>query len=232
MFDGFPTAGLQFLAELAANNNKEWFNANKTRFKEDLQQPALEFVRVMGERLQDPYPNMRYDLRTNGGGSIMRIYRDTRFSKDKTPYKTGLAGMWWEGLGKKTESPAFGFELSASGIRLMGGMFGFQKEVLAAYREAVADATLGAELAELVAAIDAKDGYEIVGEHYKKVPRGFEKDHPRERLLRFASLYGHLTQSIPAEVVQSADLVDVCYDHFMTLAPIQQWLVKVMARVS
>ncbi len=232
MFSGFPPAGLQFLSELANNNNKDWFNDNKDRFKADLQQPALEFVAVIGERLQDVYPKTRYDLRTNGGGSLMRIYRDTRFSKDKTPYKTAIAGMWWEGLGKKTVSPAFGFQVTASGIDLMAGMFGFPKEVLAAYRDAIADETLGPEIAEIVATIEALDGYAITGEHYKKVPRGFEKDHPRERLLRFASLYGHLSESIPAEVVLSPDLVDVCYDHLIRLAPIQQWLVKVMARVK
>ena len=97
-FTGFPQDGLQFLAELEENNERPWFEANKARFEEGLLQPAVAFVEIIGKRLQEEISaGIQYDPRTNGSGSLMRIYRDTRFSKDKTPYKTHLDGLFWSG---------------------------------------------------------------------------------------------------------------------------------------
>lgn len=226
MFQGFPADGLRFLKELEENNDKVWFEANKERFKRELQGPAVDFVEVVGQRLQAVNPAIRYDLRTNGGGSLMRIYRDTRFSKDKTPYKTAVAGMWWEGEGKKTTAPAFGFQILHNGIGLVAGMFGFDKHQLQAYREGVADDEKGADLERIITEIELDGDYEVLREHYKKVPRGYPADHPRERLLRFNALYVHPKQGIGAGLVQSPELVDVCMAHFEKMAPLQQWLVK------
>lgn len=96
-FPGFPRALFTFLTELARNNNKEWFNDNKARYQDDVVKPVTEFVKAMGERLPrisncfiaDPRPH---------GGSMFRIYRDTRFSKDKRPYRKTWAassGISW-----------------------------------------------------------------------------------------------------------------------------------------
>ena len=75
-FDGFPQAGLTFLAELEVNNQKAWFERNKSRYQQDLLEPAQRFVAVMGEALKTIAPEIQYDTRTNGSGSLMRIYRD------------------------------------------------------------------------------------------------------------------------------------------------------------
>lgn len=229
MFRGFPKAGLQFLTDLAENNTKEWFNDNKPVYTKELLEPAVEFVEVMGERLHEISPSINYDTRTNGSGSLMRIYRDVRFSKDKTPYKTNIAGMWWEGEGKKTQNPGFGFQLTAQGIGLIAGMWGFDKHKLSAYREAVNDEKTGRELEKLVAAIEADGVYSVHQEHYKKVPRGYDADHPRARLMRFNSLYIHPVAEIGVGEIGSAELIDLCYDHFVKMAPIQQWLVKIFS---
>ena len=225
-FNGFPQAGLQFLADLAENNNKEWFTENKGVYRSQLLEPATEFIMAVGERLQSISGQIKYDTRTNGSGSLMRIYRDTRFSKDKTPYKTAVAGMWWEGEGKKTENPAFGFQITKDGMGVMAGMFGFGKEQLRAYREAVLDDTLGGALMDVVTAVTAGDQYEIMGAHYKRVPRGFDAEHERAEYLKFNHLYAHPRAPIPASVLTSAELVDVCLAHFEHMAPIEQWLVK------
>lgn len=100
-FSGFPEEGIQFLADLDVNNNRDWFQANKKLFQERLQIPAQQFVAALGVRLLKISAGIRYDTRTNGSGSLMRIYRDTRFSKDKTPYKTNISMAFWEGPGKK-----------------------------------------------------------------------------------------------------------------------------------
>ena len=110
-FNGFLAAGLQFLADLEVNNEKEWFEAHKDVYQSQLLEPATNFITAVGERLQSISNQIRYDTRTNGSGSLMRIYRDTRFSKDKTPYKTAVSGMWWQGEGKKMENPAMNLVL-------------------------------------------------------------------------------------------------------------------------
>ena len=226
-FPGFPAEGLQFLRDLAVNNERAWFEANKQDYQTYLLDPAVAFVTAVGERLKiSVSPDIRYDTRTNGSGSLTRIYRDVRFSQDKTPYNTNLNGFFWQGAGKKTESPAFGFRLEADGLGLMAGQFGFPKSVLQKFRDAVADDTLGPELAQIVTDVKAAGDYEVLGEHYKRVPRGYDPDHPRADLLRYAGLYAHPPR-IEGAVLTSRAIVDRCVEHFQAMAPIQQWLVKI-----
>lgn len=223
-FPGFPPAGIQFLIELGDNNNKEWFTANKPRFESDLLKPAVEFVAAVGEGLRSISPGIQVDLRTNGSGSLMRIYRDTRFSKDKSPYKTSIAGMWWAGSGKKTQSPAFGFHLDQLGMSLMAGMFQFDKTQLKRYRDAVVDPGAGSELRQIIDQVSADSRYELVGERYKRVPSGYDPQHPNADLLLFDALYAHPRQPVPISDVTTPEIVDICISHFQQMAPVQQWL--------
>jgi uncharacterized protein (TIGR02453 family) len=225
-FDGFPRAGLDFLADLEMNNEREWFEANKQVYQSALLEPAVAFVAAVGEQLRDLVPTIHYDTRTNGSGSLMRIYRDVRFSKDKTPYNTFLSGMFWEQPGKKNTRPGFGFRLRADGMDLIAGHFGFDKEGLAAYQTAVADDTLGAELAAIVGAL-VKDGrYSINGDQYKRVPQGYDETHPRAALLKYKGLYAH-PEPFGVEVVCSAGLVEETMAQFREMAALEQWLVRV-----
>ena len=223
-FAGFPPETRQFLLDLRDNNDREWYQANKKTYEKFVKAPAVEWVQIMGTRLQDLDEKLIVDTRTNGSGSLMRMARDTRFSKDKSPYKTNIAMMWWHGSGKKTEHPAFGMQITPDDAGLMVGMFGFQKSMLAGYRQAVDDAELGEELVETIQALES-DGYEVLGKHYKTTPRGFDKDHPRAELLKYNALYAHATE-LSWDTILSDDFVDVCYKHFERLAPIHHWLVK------
>lgn len=227
-FEGFPEDGLNFLAELKENNNKEWFEANKKRYKEQLQQPALSFIDAIGQKLQAISDGIRYDIRTNGGGSLMRINRDVRFSKDKSPYKTNLAMVFWEGAGKKMEHSGFGMQITAEIIDsgLMAGQFGFSKEMLEAYRQAVVDDELGTQMIEAVEAVQSAGDYNLNGQHYKRVPRGMDADHPRADWLFYNGLWFSYP-SLTREEILSPDLVDICFQHFKNMSPIQQWLVKI-----
>lgn len=225
-FGGFPQEGLHFFEALAHNNNREWFQAHKKDYQDYLQGPAQTFVVALGERLKTISGNIQYDTRLNGSGSIMRIYRDIRFSKDKTPYKTNLGIIFWEGRGKKTDNPGFYFHLDAGGAMAHAGMHGFQKPMLTAYRDAVVDESLGRELAAILASLRDEGHYSIGGEHYKRVPRGYDPDHKRADLLRHNGL-GVSSSLIDPATVASPELLDLCFDHFQKMAPLQQWLVKV-----
>ncbi len=225
-FSGFPERGLQFLADLANHNDREWFNGNKQIYLDYIVQPAVAFVEALGERLQYISPHIQYDTRTDGQGSLMRIYRDTRFSKDKSPYKTWVGIRFWEGGPKPGQNPGyyFGFDGISGGIHV--GMHGFDKHMLTAYRAAVDNETTGKELEQALANIRQASEYAIRGEHYKRVPRGFDPGHPRAGLLCFNTLYASSPAIDPA-VLASPELVEIVMDHCEKLAPIQQWLVKV-----
>lgn len=228
-FPGFPPAGIQFLSEVGENNNREWFTANKSRFEQDLLEPAVAFVGAVGEGLRTFSPGIQIDLRTNGSGTLMRIYRDTRFSEDKTPYKTAIAGMWWEGSGRKTQSPAYGFHLESRGMDLMAGMFQFDNAQLKRFREAVVDPQSGAELRQIADRFSADRRYRLVGEHYKRTPTGYDPQHPNVDLLLYNSLYTHLKEPVPIAQVTSPQIVEVCIAHFQQMAPVQQWLAELFA---
>ena len=226
-FTGIPATGLNFLKDLAENNNREWFEANKHIYQDHLQAPTLAFIVELGERLKAISEDIHYDTRTNGSGSLMRIYRDTRFSKDKTPYKTNITLMFWEGDGKKTENPGFGLRYDLDGAGLMVGMHGFPKPTLSAYREAVLDDQLGEELVAAVEKVKKAGDYTIGGEHYKRVPRDLPADHERADWLRYAGLYAYSPQ-ITVDDLTSSRLVDKCFAQFEKMAPIQRWLVNAL----
>lgn len=222
-FSGFPPEGLHFLAQLEANNNRDWFNEHKDDYIRFVQEPMVAFIAALGPRLQEITPGIEYDIRTNGAGSMMRIYRDTRFSQDKTPYKTKVAAAFWEGPRKKMQNPSFGFQWGADGGGMMAGIHGFDKELLESYRRAVDDPQQGATLTGILADIRALDGYEIGGEHYKRVPRGFAADHPRADLLRHAGLWVYPPGLSPAEL-QSPELIDRCVLEWKAMVPVHRWL--------
>jgi uncharacterized protein (TIGR02453 family) len=115
-FNGFPPEAVTFFQGLQNNNNKTWFEARKPDYQKFVLEPAQEFIEEMGVRLKQLSPGIHADPRVNR--SIFRIYRDIRFSKNKTPYKTHL-GIWmWEGEGAKFESSGYYFHLEPPNILL------------------------------------------------------------------------------------------------------------------
>lgn len=227
-FTGYVPETFQFFIDLKENNNKSWFEAHRQAYENFVIKPTKAFILTMGQRLEALAPSIQYDTRTNGAGSMMRIYRDVRFSKDKTPYKTWLGVIFWEGTGKKTECSGFYFGLESDGAGAHAGLFGFPKPFLEAYREAVLDDTLGEELTTILATMPS--AYTLSDKHYKGVPRGYDKEHPRAHLLLYNSLVASAPRFSP-DVVTSPDLVDMCIEHYRQMAPLQQWLAKVNHRI-
>ncbi len=224
-FPGFPQAALDFLANLAANNNREWFEAHKDTYQTQLLEPAQAFVVALGSRLQNLASDIDYDTSTNGRGVLMRIHRDTRFSQDKAPYKRNISGMFRAGSHKKMESPGFGFQLEPDGMGLITGIFKFSPEMLTVYRNAVVNEHLGPEIAEVVATLRAAGGYSLGGEAYKRVPAGYDAAHANAQLLRHDGLYV-FSPRLPVSDILSPVLVDRCYEHFQKMAPLYHWLQK------
>ncbi len=226
-FEGFPEEAIEFFADLAVNNNREWYNPRKEQYRELVLKPAQAFVVALGEGLQELSEDIQYDPRTSGSGSIKRIYRDTRFAKDKTPYKTHLGIHFWKGShDRKMDNPGFFFHMGLDGSWLYGGHYRLPKPLLAAYRQAIVDERLGTEVVSIMERILAQKGFETGGEHYKRVPQGIDKEHPRADYLRYNGLWA-ASDWISKEALTSPELVEVCLDHARIMLPLIDWLNRV-----
>ena len=230
-FHGFPREAVQFFENLIWNNNRAWFQEHKEAYQEKVLVPAVEFVRVMGERLRTMSPGVVADTRTNGAGSIFRIYRDVRFSKDKRPYKTYLGVFFQDGARKKMENPGFYFHTEPGKLMLAAGWHEPPRAALGAFRDAVVDPELGPALADAVEQVRAASVYEIGGRHYKRAPRGYDPDHPNAQYLLYNGLFTSCEGPIPDEFY-SDGLVDYCAAHWAAMHPIHAWTVEVAQRVS
>lgn len=226
-FTGFPKAAVQFLKDLAKNNDKAWFNDHKETFTSQLLQPAQTFVVAMGKKLETIAPDIHVDPRTDK--SIFRIYRDTRFSADKSPYKTHLGIFWWEGDRPKMECSGFYFHLEPPNLFLGCGIHMFSKPLLKTYRESVVDKKPGSALVEAIKAVSKKG--KVGGKHYKQIPRGFDADHPNAEYLLYDGLHAMTEAKIPEQLYSEA-LVDYCFKWFKEMSPLHRWLVEMTKRVG
>jgi uncharacterized protein (TIGR02453 family) len=221
-FDGFPKTATTFLKGLAKNNSKAWFDANRADYESGLLEPCKDFVVAIGPKLAKIAPDIHAEPKVSG--SIMRINRDTRFSKDKTPYKTYMGLWFWQGAGRSRECPGLYFGLSGDELTLGAGMHLFGPKQLDAYRTALVDPKHGPAGRKAYDKIAKLKGIEIGGAHYKKVPRGFDPAHPNADLLVHNALYFGFTTKVPADLY-TPKAMDYCVKAYKQVWPLQQWLV-------
>jgi uncharacterized protein (TIGR02453 family) len=223
-FKGFPKDAVHFFEDLGRNNDKEWFRENKERYDSSVLVPSKEFVISMGERLKEIAPDIVAIPQVNK--SLFRLNRDTRFSPDKTPYKTHLGILLWQGSRKRMENPGYYFHIEPGKIIIGAGLYMFPKEIMEKYREAVIDDKLGPELEKIVSDLESK-GYTVGEKKYKRVPRGFPQDHPRAELLKFGGMAAVEEGSMP-EWVFDERITDELMRRFDDMRPIQEWMLKVL----
>jgi uncharacterized protein (TIGR02453 family) len=170
----FDSELFSFLADLRANNDRQWFAANKLRYEEHLLEPALAFIADFAPRLQEISPHFRADARPSGG-SLFRIYRDTRFSKDKSPYKTNVGLHFRHEEAKDRYAPSYYLHIGPGEVFAGGGIWHPGTEGATLIREAiVADpgrwrkATRTGPFAKRL---------ELGGESLKRVPSWADSEH-------------------------------------------------------
>ena len=165
-----------FLAELESNNTREWFTANKKRYETHVKDASLAFIDAFQGPLADVSPKFQAIAKVQGG-SLFRIYRDTRFSKDKTPYKTHVAMQFRHAdAGRDVHAPGFYLHLGIDSCSVGGGMWMPPNPVLNQVRDKiVAESDRWSGVLETVAA----DGYAPMAteKDLKRVPRGYDKEH-------------------------------------------------------
>jgi uncharacterized protein (TIGR02453 family) len=169
-FSGFDRAFFTFLKQLKAHNTREWFADHKAQYQQDVEGPALAFVADLAPKLKKVSPRFIVDPRRSGG-SMFRIYRDTRFSHDKSPYKTHVGLRFWHDGADLESPPSFYLHLEPGEIFGGGGCWHPDPVTLRKIRARIHEAPK--EWKAVLAT-----GLEIEGSTLKRVPAGFPPDHP------------------------------------------------------
>jgi len=173
----------RFLKDLKAHNERAWFLENKARYEAEAREPMLRLIAAFSGPLASLNRHFAADPRPSGG-SMFRIYRDTRFSKDKTPYKTHVAAHFPHRTVQAggVHGPGFYLHLEPGGSFAGGGLWHPDPDALFKVRQAI--------VARSAAWKKLKDtGLEIEGEALKRVPQGFDPDHPWAEDLKFKDFY-------------------------------------------
>ena len=172
----FKPSLLKFLRELKSNNNRDWFNEHKSRYEQELLQPALEFIAALETPFNKNVSRHFKVVPKRTGGSLMRIYRDTRFSNDKTPYKTNVGIHIRHELGKDVHSPGFYFHIDPKEIFVGAGVWHPDNSALKKIRDAIVDDP--AKWKRITNAKKFKDQFDRHGDKLKRPPRDYDPEHP------------------------------------------------------
>lgn len=223
----FSQDTLQYFSDLAENNHRDWFEHNRKRYEKSVLQPARDFVLEMGQRLKKIAPNLRAVPRVDH--SIFRIHRDVRFSKDKSPYKTFLGMFFWDDRLKKLESPGFYLHVEPVQLMLGCGVYNLAGDALTRFRDALVDQEMGERFRQIVDELPPQ--VTLGRSHYKRVPKGYDPDHPNARYLLFNGCYSSWEIDIPEHFIKE-DFVDFAFEHFRAVSPLHRWLVDVLCETQ
>lgn len=207
---------LQFLRNLEKNNNREWFNENKTLYQE-AQQDVISFVEKLIEEMADFDEEMG---KLEAKKSVFRIYRDTRFSKDKTPYKTNFgAGL---GMGKGNKISGYYLHIEPGKSFLAGGVYKPEPTVLKTIRQEIS--AFGDEFKAILEQDEFRNYFRglSVEDKLKKVPQGFEKDHKMAEYLKLKHFI--VTHPISDEQLLSENAVKEFTKIFKAMKPLNDFL--------
>lgn len=218
----FPFDAIKFLSKLKRNNNKEWFETHREEFNNSVLEPAQEFVVVLGELLRTFAPGIIALPKIDK--SIFRLHRDVRFSKDKSPYKTNLGILFWEGERKKMECSGFYFHAEPDYIFLGAGQYVFTEELLKKYRAIVYNPDKAKQLVTIIKKLNRK-GFQTGGKTYKKTPKGFDPEYPYSDYLLYNGIYIY-EEINNLKKLQKTDIVKFTLAKFRDMLPLHKWLVE------
>lgn len=217
---GFPSETLDFLADLRANNHKEWFHANRDRYEAHYLAPARMFVETAGVAIREFAPDICAEPAV--GGSLFRINRDIRFTASTEPYKPYLDLWFWEGERRSAPS-GFYLRLTPDSVAVGVGAYQFHPDRLTRYRHAVADPQVGAKLQDALDGLRTA-GFEIPSPDLKRVPKDFDPDGEHAALLRYKRLFVAGEFDHPG-VLGTARFVRWCTRRWQQQLPLHRWLV-------
>lgn len=220
-FDGFPPATLEFLHELALNNNRDWFGENKHRYESQVLDPALAFIDAMQAPLAKISPHLTA-VPKRVGGSLMRVYRDTRFSKNKQPYKTNVGIQFRHEQGKDVHAPGYYVHIDPDQVFIGAGMWHPESGALRAIRERIVEAP--DEWRKVKNGAAFRRHFELGGESLKRAPKGFDPGHPLIEDLRRKDFIA--VKNLDHAVASSADFQQEITAAFRAAVPFMRFLCR------
>ncbi|MDH5302286.1 MAG: TIGR02453 family protein [Gammaproteobacteria bacterium] len=222
-FEGFSPKLFQFLRDLK-NNNKAWFEQNRDRYQQDVVEPMVAFIAAMVEPMREVSPYFQVVAKAHGG-SMFRIYRDTRFAKDKRPYKENVGCQFRHEVGKDAHAPGFYVHLEPDNIFFGGGIWMPPTPVLNKVRMVIQAFPKSWE--QVVENPDFKlRTHGVEGDGLIKVPRGFAEDHPFITDIKRKSYYA-MGQATECEACQP-EFVSQVAATFEAVAPLMKFLCRAL----
>jgi uncharacterized protein (TIGR02453 family) len=222
-FPGFSPDALAFLRALKRNNRREWFQPRKEKYDTLIKAPMLELVGALNHEFARFAP----DYITPGPKALYRIYRDTRFSKDKTPYKTHISAIFPRHTAVKREGAVFYFHFTEKELLIFGGVYSPERDELLAYRTLIQESH--EELEEILRQPALRKAFgKLQGEQLTRIPKGFSADHPAESLLRQKQWF--LESTIDAKVLHSPRLVQELAKRFALMTPFLEFMNRPFAQ--
>jgi uncharacterized protein (TIGR02453 family) len=219
-FEGLPGDLFAFFRELAENNQRPWFEANKERFRESVQAPMSAFIAAMAPRLAKISKHFVADPRPNGG-SMFRIYRDVRFSRDKRPYKLHAACHFRHAAGKDVHAPGFYMHFAPDEVFFGGGMWMPPPDALGRVRDAIVAKPAAWKAIKADKPFSARfNGVE--GEALSRPPRGYDAQHPCIEDIKKKSFFAMHSSSV--KTARSAALPDEVAATFGAARPLMKFL--------
>jgi uncharacterized protein (TIGR02453 family) len=221
-FAGMPDEGLAFLEDLEERNTREFFEANKALFRDQVQAPFAALVEAAAARLRRTVPEL-------GQPKVFRIYRDLRFSKDKTPYKTSMSASVPSRPAAEGDGPgvATGFYVNVgpAGLYTASGLYHPSRPELERVRAAVADPATGEDLGAILGKAAGRR-LEVWLDPLQRMPKPWPADHPRAELLKARSLALNRRHE-RAPWLQTAELLDHLLADWKAMIPFNRWLERV-----
>jgi len=208
---------IRFLKRLKRNNTREWFDAHRKEYEQVVRAPSRRLVDELAPLLRVKFPHLEVSHR-----SIYRINRDTRFSDDKTPYKTWIGFLFRDRRFDKESAPALYLGLDHTGLALGAGIWRFESLQRAVFRERVVHEPTQSAFAHAIFQAK-KSGFELLGKELKKVPAGYDIDHPHADFLMHNGFYASLELDMPKSF--GTDLfAKELLKRFESIAPLLQWM--------
>ena len=218
-FTGFPPVTLKFLAKLSRNNNRDWFGENKEKYETDVREPSLAFVEAMQKPLRK-ISECFNAVPKKVGGSLMRVHRDTRFSKDKTPYKTNVGIQFRHIAGKDVHCPGFYLHLEPKEVFIGVGIWHPDSTALSSIDE---DPSVWKKVRD---AKSFRSQFQLSGDSLKRPPKGFSADHPMIDDLKRKDFIG-VKQLAPSSI-QDADFLGQVAASFKSAGGFMRFLCQAM----
>jgi uncharacterized protein (TIGR02453 family) len=216
-FPGFPPEAMTFFRGLKRNNKREWFQARKAVFDEKVRAPMFQLVDALNAEMMKFAP----DYVTEPERAIYRIYRDTRFSSDKTPYKTHIAAVFPRRGMERHAGAGFYFSVSPQEVEVAGGVYMPPPEQLSAIRSHLAEHHEEFRRIANTRSLRTLVG-EIVGDRLARVPKGFCADHPAADLVRYKQLY--VFAELDPALARTPKLLGELVKHFRVMTPLVEFL--------